>query len=58
MPNKLCLFLWIACRDILHCFAALKKKKHIVEEGRCLLCGKKSETVIHALWRCGTAKLA
>lgn len=49
VPNKFCLFLWRACSDILPCYAAFVKN-NIVEEERCLLCGKESEIVMHALW--------
>lgn len=41
MPNKLCLFLWRACRDILHCYAALKKKSILLRKGDVFYVGKK-----------------
>jgi hypothetical protein len=48
-PTKV--FLWRACSDILPTRVNLRKRG-VLDDDQCMLCGREPETVIHALWEC------
>ncbi|XP_024157591.1 uncharacterized protein LOC112165325 [Rosa chinensis] len=54
-PHKIKVFMWRAMKGFLPCAANLKQKK-VLEDSRCWQCGWHSESVMHALWDCPTAK--
>ena len=51
MPNKIKVFGWRACRNILPTRVNLLRKR-IIEDNRCEVCKTELETEIHALWNC------
>ena len=55
VPNKIKVFGWRACHNILPTRDNLMLRK-IVEEDGCMLCSRGAETRIHALWECAVAK--
>ena len=55
IPNKIKVFGWRACNDILPTKQNLSKQK-IIEDEMCPICMRFPESVIHALWECEAAK--
>ncbi|KAL6130570.1 hypothetical protein ACLB2K_068949 [Fragaria x ananassa] len=55
VPNKVKLFLWRACHAFLPCAERLFKRKVCPSE-MCGRCGGASESVIHSLWECPSAR--
>ena len=55
VPNKIKVFGWRACRNILPTRVNLVHKK-IIQDNRCELCKIEAETGIHALWNCSVAR--
>ena len=55
MPNKIKLFSWRACQDILPTRENLVRRK-IIEEDGCMLCSRVPEIGVHAIWECAVAK--
>ena len=55
IPNKIKVFGWRACHDILPTRGNLKKKRILLDE-LCPLCGLFQESTIHALWECSAAQ--
>ena len=55
IPNKIKVFGWRACNDILPTKQNLSKRK-INEDEMCRICMRFPESVIHALWECEAAK--
>ena len=55
MPNKIKVFGWRACHNIFPTRDNLVLRK-IVEDDGCMLCSRRAETGIHALWECAVAK--
>jgi ribonuclease HI len=55
VPNKIKMFLWRACNDILPTRENLLKKRVIVD-GKCPWCNIEEESTAHALWFCPAAK--
>lgn len=55
IPNKIKVFVWQACHGILPTRDNLLRK-HVVEDGTCVLCKRTSETELHVLWECGVAQ--
>ena len=55
IPNKIKVFGWRACNEILPTRLNLSKRKIIVDV-MCLICLRFSELVVHALWDCGAAR--
>lgn len=54
VPNKIKVFGWRACRNVLPTRVNLAQKR-IIQDNRCEACKTEPETVIHALWNCGVA---
>ena len=55
IPNKIKVFGWRVCHDILPTRRNLKKKWILMDE-LCLLCALSQESTIHALWECTVAQ--
>ena len=55
VPNKIKLFGWCACQEILPTRVNLAKRK-IIEDNLCQCCGREPETEAHILWECGAAQ--
>ncbi|KAK0583943.1 hypothetical protein LWI29_005441 [Acer saccharum] len=55
LPNKIKIFCWKACRNILPA-KALLHKRGIIDSDLCPLCTEGPETVDHALWGCKNVK--
>ena len=55
IPNKIKVFGWRACHDILPTRRNLKKKRVLADES-CPFCGLFQESTIHVLWECTTAQ--
>ena len=54
VPNKMKVFAWKACHEILPTRVNLAKR-NIIRENLCLCCQRVPETVIHAIWECPVA---
>ncbi|KAL0010846.1 hypothetical protein SO802_005954 [Lithocarpus litseifolius] len=55
IPNKMKVFGWRACHDILPTRRNLKKKRVLLDE-LCPVCSRDQESTIHALWECEAAQ--
>ena len=55
IPNKIKVFAWRACHEILSTRENLARRR-IIEDARCGVCFLVSETGYHALWECGLAQ--
>lgn len=55
VPNKIKIFGWRACQDILPTRVNLGRRKIITERG-CQGCTGVPDTAIHAIWECGIAQ--
>ncbi|XP_050259107.1 uncharacterized protein LOC126704117 [Quercus robur] len=55
IPNKIKVFGWRACNEILPTKLNLSKRKIIVD-AMCPICLRFPESVVHALWECGAAR--
>lgn len=55
IQNKVKIFAWRACCDILPC-AQTFWKRHIGGQALCSMCCKHAESTVHALWYCKNAK--
>ena len=55
IPNKIKVFGWRACRNILPTRVNLAQRK-VIQDNRCEVCKNEGETGIHALWNCGVAR--
>ena len=55
IPNKIKVFRWRACNDILPTKQNLSKQK-IIEDEICPISMRFPESAIHALWECEAAK--
>ena len=55
IPNKVCIFAWRACHDILPTQLKLARRR-ITEDDICPLCKQAAETAIHAIWECSVAQ--
>ena len=55
VPNKIKVFGWRACRNILPTRVNLAQRR-IIHDNRCEACKIEAETRIHALWSCGVAR--
>ncbi|XP_075665170.1 uncharacterized protein LOC142634796 [Castanea sativa] len=55
IPNKIKVFGWRACHDILPTKRNLKKKRILSDES-CLFCSRFQESTIHILWECTAAQ--
>ena len=55
VPNKMKVFAWRACHEILPTRVKLAKR-NIIRENLCLCCQRVPETVIHSLWECPAAQ--
>ena len=54
VPNKIKVFSWRACHDILPTRANLVRRK-IIKDDACMLCSGVPETGVHAIWECAVA---
>ena len=54
VPNKVKIFSWRACLNILPTQGNLARRR-VVEEARCCVCQNEVESVLHVLWGCGVA---
>ncbi|XP_075640505.1 uncharacterized protein LOC142612276 [Castanea sativa] len=55
VPNKIKIFWWRACQDILPTRVNLARRKIIFETG-CQFCIREPESIIHAVWEYGVAQ--
>ena len=55
VPNKIKVFGWRACCNILPTRVNLSKKQ-IIEDNRCEACKIEPETSVHTLWNCGVVQ--
>ncbi|KAL0001832.1 hypothetical protein SO802_015613 [Lithocarpus litseifolius] len=55
IPNKIKVFGWRACHDILPTRENLVRR-HVIEDGTYGLCTKTTKLALHALWDCGVAQ--
>jgi len=55
IPNKINVFGWRACHNILPTYERLWQRR-IIENDMCPICKRFPETTIHALWECGAAQ--
>lgn len=55
LPNKIKIFSWRACQNILPTRENLMQRK-IIEDSLCEFCQQESELVLHVLWGCGVAQ--
>ena len=55
IPNKIKVFGWRACRNILPTRVNLAQRR-VIQDNRCEVCKTEGETGIHALWNCGVAR--
>ena len=55
IPNKIKVFGWRACNEILPTKLNLSKRR-IIDDAMCPICMRFSESAIHALWECEAAK--
>lgn len=51
IPNKIKIFAWRSCRDILPTRNKLKQRK-IIQTANCPLCQSYEESTVHILWQC------
>ena len=51
LPNKVKVFAWRACHEILPTAVNLTTRK-VIHDDKCLICTRKLESTIHALWDC------
>lgn len=55
IPNKIRLFLWRVCSDILLCATKLYQRR-LIPSDFYVICHSQKETVLHGLWDCQNAK--
>lgn len=55
IPNKIRVFGWRACHNILPTYEKLQQGR-VIEDDTCTICQRFPETVIHALWECGATQ--
>ncbi|KAL0011249.1 hypothetical protein SO802_006357 [Lithocarpus litseifolius] len=55
IPNKIKVFAWRACHEILPTVVNLTRRR-VIHEDKCSLCTGEPETTIHALWDCAVAQ--
>ena len=55
LPNKIKVFAWRVCHDILPTKENLGRRK-IVDNRSCEMCKQGDESVLHVLWECGVAQ--
>ena len=55
IPNKIKVFGWRACHNILPTYERLQQRRFIKND-MCPICKRFPETTIHALWECGAAQ--
>ena len=55
LPNKIKIFAWRVCQDILPTSENLARRK-IIDDNTCGLCRQGAESVLHILWECGVAQ--
>ena len=55
IPNKIKVFAWRACHEILPTTVNLTRRR-VIHEDKCLVCTTESESTIHALWDCAVAQ--
>ncbi|XP_075665092.1 uncharacterized protein LOC142634705 [Castanea sativa] len=55
IPNKIKVFGWRACNEILPTKLNLSKRR-VIEDAMCPICLRFSKSVVHALWECDAAR--
>ena len=55
VPNKIKIFGWWACNDILPTKCNLVRRK-IINDDKCHICSREMESVTHALWGCAAVQ--
>ena len=55
VPNKVKLFSWRACQNILPTRDNLVRRR-VVEDASCCFCHRATETILHVLWECGATQ--
>lgn len=55
LPNKIKLFAWRACHEILTTAVNLTRRR-VINDDKCSVCTREKESTIHALWDCAAAQ--
>nr|XP_023894649.1 uncharacterized protein LOC112006599 [Quercus suber] len=55
IPNKIKVFTWRACHEILPTTVNLTRRR-VIREDKCSICTREPESTIHALWDCAMAQ--
>ena len=55
LPNKIKVFAWRACHEILPTAANLTKRR-VINDDKCSICTWETESTIHALWDCAAVQ--
>ncbi|KAL0008826.1 hypothetical protein SO802_010328 [Lithocarpus litseifolius] len=55
LPNKIKVFGWRACHEILPTSTNLTRRR-IINDDKCSICTRETESTIHALWDCAVAQ--
>ena len=55
LPNKIKVFGWRACHEILPTTMNLTRRR-IINDDKCSICTRETESTIHALWDCAAAQ--
>ena len=54
LPNKIKIFMWRACHNILPTSENLVRRR-VIDDSTCELCQREMESVLHVLWECNVA---
>ena len=55
LPNKIKVFAWRACHEILPTAANLTRRK-VLNDDKCMICTRETESTIHAFWDCAAVQ--
>lgn len=51
VPNKVKMFVWKACKNLLHVMSILCRRK-VIEDAWCPVCNDGYKDISHSLWKC------
>ena len=55
LPNKIKVFAWRACHEILPTTANLTRRR-VINDDKCSICTRETKSTIHSLWDCAAAQ--
>ena len=55
LPNKIKVFTWRACHEILPTAVNLTRRK-VITDDKCSVCTRETESTFHALWDCAAVQ--